>query len=329
MWSSFVLAFLITVRAVPHPLERYFFNNQSFIVCYTVENSQFAQASFTSMFQAVESTPTLLEMRIIQPFNNPSVSSGSLNTSQLVAWFMWQSVTAWLNRSTIFLEDDSLAFISKEYFAVNSYFNGCHYCNKSFAEPVITAHFSNEQSLGAYPLEATFAVFLAAQTQAEIGTLSYLATNLIAAEPTAENINFTFNRVDFWEMYNSTEAFNTHVYDVNVTLDPAAPNWFVDLGNTNTIWYQVLNVSSGCYNCLETTSDASSDTGTGSSSSNGDMSLSLGAFYFLVVGLPILNIVLLTTLVYVLYCRRAVSEATSTNKASAAQSTSNPVIEMS
>ena len=149
---------VITLQALT-PLETYFFNNQSLIESYIVKNDANAKEKLSAMFQGVDNTDTLLEMRIIQPFQAGTTPTGPLNDSQIGGWFLWRSVNAWLNRPSLY-NDSSLEYLSTEYFGVSSYFEGCHYCDKSFTELPVTAHFSNDQSMGAYPIEATFAVFL-------------------------------------------------------------------------------------------------------------------------------------------------------------------------
>jgi hypothetical protein len=267
---------LINFAAALQPLERYFFKNMSLVVVQSVTKSEEAKQSLEEMLRACSAgREDLLEMRILQPFLDPSTPSGDLNDATLVSWQLWSSVDTYLNRQALF-NDPSLVTTKMEYYSHVSDTGGCHYCNQVKIQPVC-AHFSNSQSAGAYPLLATFGFYLSEQTRNEIGTLDYTICHPLDTAPTSTLIDFNFDRIDFWEMYDVKESFDVHVVNVNNTLDPAAANWFLDLGSISTTWHQVLNYTSGCYKC--TTSDCSSVKG---ESTDDDAVLSMNRTVFIV-----------------------------------------------
>ena len=232
----------VTAQQSPLPYERYFFTSMSFISGQTFVKNSNSHSRLLSMLQSVESTDGLVEMRLAQPFADASSNVGDLDDGKLLSWQLWDSVDSWLTRPALFQSDSdqgeflALTSLSDQYFGVTSEFQTCSYCNEALETNPVFAHFENLQSLGQYPIQATFSLFLASQTQVEPATLDYLATQLITGQPATDTINFNFDRIDFWEMYATPDGFNQHVFNVNVTLAPQAANWFVDLGNSGTTW---------------------------------------------------------------------------------------------
>ena len=240
-----VMATLLSVvdaQQSPLPYERYFFTSMSFVSAQTFVKDSNSNSRLLSMLDSVESTDGLVEMRLAQPFSDALSNVGALDDGKLLSWQLWDSVDSWLNRPALFqtTSDEggfsALTVLEEQYFGVTSEFQTCSYCNNQLDVNPVFAHFENLQSQGRYPIQATFSVFLAAQTQAEPATLDYLATQLITGQPATDTINFNFDRIDFWEMYATPDGFNQHVFNVNVTLAPQAANWFVDLGNSGTTW---------------------------------------------------------------------------------------------
>jgi hypothetical protein len=295
--SLAVLSKFVQIEASTTPNEQFFFNNMSLVVAWTVENTADARTSFDGMYAEVGSTPELLEMRIMQEFEDPTKNTGPRNESTITAWLKWTSVNDYLNRGSKFM-DSSLSYIRTDMSGILNDFNGCHYCKRNEkivvnANP-ITSRISNSQSAAKYPIVSTYGIKLDVETEEEDGTLDYLLTNPVGHLNTT-NINFNFDLADFWAMYNSPSAFDTHVANVGKSLQVGPLSPLDDIGHEETMWYYTLNYTSGCYKCKFDHKDPFNpgvpdvvDTG-----SNDDyLDLNPGAFYFIVIGMPILYTVL-------------------------------------
>jgi hypothetical protein len=257
-WAVFVVICLMLssgVKMSSVPLERYFFTSVAIVEATIFDDPDGdAVTSLDGLFSLANATPTLLDYRIIRPLVPGSSANDPEDNGRIGAYTLWESVTDYLARPTEFRFDQSqYTIISQEYFSQLGSTDGCHYCEKSseFVTPSrpVMAHFSNSQSLAAYPIESTFNTFLYAQTSAEPDTLDYVVTHVLTSQPTNQLLPFNFDLLDFWEFYSEPQAFDQHVVNVNNTLQPQAENWFQDLGSLSASWFKVESYTSGCYKC--------------------------------------------------------------------------------
>jgi hypothetical protein len=213
-----------------------------------------------TVWNSSESDRSLLEFRMLQPLRPEDDPSGVPDASLLTAWHLWTSQSAYAARAPLYryAEQPPLAdhLRSAQYMSRISDLGGCHYCASSPSytplprgrSPVMGL-FETSQQQGAYPLESTFAIYLAQQTAQEKGTLDFMPIHAFSSEPTSTHLPYLFDFLNFWEMYSEPAAFDYHITNVNQTLRPLAPSWSVDMGNVGKHWYSVLKYTSGCYKC--------------------------------------------------------------------------------
>lgn len=271
----FICIFLFDVGNASQPSERYFFTDMNVIVADTMASTPDSEKALENMFNEIENTKGLLEMRILREFSDVLNNTSPVNTATITSWTRWTNIETYVNRPDLF-NDQSLSFLSSEFYSVSTDVGGCRYCNtnsidSNFDKPV-TAHFSNIQSDAVIPVLTTFGIYLLDDTQAEEGTLDYVVTHPVSNEFTLDMIDFDFTRVDFWEMYDTPASFDVHVVNVNDTLAPLAPNWFLGLGSNSTKWFQIQKYSSGCFNCPSSNSN-----------NNDDVKLEVGHFSAIII----------------------------------------------
>ena len=270
----FICIFLFDQGNASQPSERYFFTEMNVIVADNMVSTPASEEALDNMFNEIENTEGLLEMRILREFSDVLNNTSPVNTATITSWTRWSNVDAYVNRPDLF-NNQSLPFLSSEFYSVSTDVGGCRYCNSNFEKPV-TAHFSNIQSDAVIPVLTTFGIYLLDNTQAEEGTLDYVVTHPVSTEFTLNLIDFDFTRVDFWEMYDTPASFDIHVVNVNDTLVPLAPNWFLGLGSNSTKWFQIQKYSSGCFNCQSSNNNNNDD-------DNDDVRLEVGHFSAIII----------------------------------------------
>jgi len=257
-----------TTTQKQQPLEDYFFDSVPLLVVEYYDNTEASSLMLDAMFtsavqlqvQATQSATSsaLLEFRVIQELADSSTpqTTTQLNDKRIGTWQLWRSVLDYNSIGTQYPAFNLKSYAqvrlkSRTYYSKLSQYGGCHYCGATYdgtSKPVL-GHFALDQTKGKYPIVSTFGIYLAGQTSQETDTLDYVSFHPLTRKPSSNDIPYEFDRVDFWEMYRSPAAFNTHVVTVNNTLRPEAANWFIDLGATSTVWHSVLRFTSGCYKC--------------------------------------------------------------------------------
>mmetsp|Transcript_43582 Transcript_43582/g.109978 ORF Transcript_43582/g.109978 Transcript_43582/m.109978 type:complete len:278 (-) Transcript_43582:8-841(-) len=266
-WVAVALMVLTSVwsalgqESTSTPLERFFFDSVPVI---EVVNFEASPTVLTYLMETVwnssETDRTLLEFRVMQPLVPEDDPRGVPDSTRLSAWHLWTSQSSYASRAALYryTEQPSLAASvrSAQYMSRISDLGGCHYCESSPAyTPLprgklpVMGLFETSQQQGAYPLESTFAIYLAQQTSQEKGTLDFVPIHAFSSEPTSTRLPYLFDFLNFWEMYSEPSAFDYHITNVNETLRPMAPSWSIDMGNVGKHWYSVLKYTSGCYKC--------------------------------------------------------------------------------
>ena len=226
------------------PLEDYWW--EAPIIEY-IETENISTNDVSSVYNELRSNNDVLSSRLLFKLNNQAPSlDGGFNTSSAAMVFFWRDANSYLNRPEL-----SLQITGYSIYQQSISFGGCKFCESSnqfsMGGHPIQGIFSNSQSNAAYPIEGTFTQLLGTIKQ-EDGTMDYVISHKLDSL-TNEKIQYNWDIINFFEVYNSPEDFVVHANNAAEILQANAPTPFNDVGNIRTTWYYVEHWSSGCYSC--------------------------------------------------------------------------------